>query len=121
VTISQWKTRLKVGCAVGFAVVIVAGWFSGSYRLAAHRERFRQLQELRVQNWELSREISEKKNHLAALKRGERPQDLRCTLPKLAKPACWPDTSRALSGSARQILVTRVSLGSSVGGFDIAL
>ena len=82
-TISLWNTRLKTGCAVGFAVVIVAGWFSGSYSIRAHRERYYQLQELRVQNWELAREISEKKNHLAALERGELPIGLFCTLPKL--------------------------------------
>jgi hypothetical protein len=83
VTIGPCKASLKAGCAVGFVVIIVAGWSSGSYSIAAHRERYRQLYELRVRNRELSRDISEKKDHLAVLKRGEPPLEPRCTLPKL--------------------------------------
>lgn len=70
-TISPRKMSLKAECAVGSTVVIFAGWFSGSYSIAVHQERFRQLQELQVRNWELSRSIFEQKR--AAETKSRRP------------------------------------------------
>ena len=59
-------------CVVGFGAILVAfvagWWFSGSYRITAHRERHRTIRELRIQNFELLRSISEEEHRLAALR-----------------------------------------------------
>ena len=78
------KDRSKMVCAVGFGAILVAflaGLFSGSYSITAHRERCREIRELRIQNFELSRSISEEEHRLAALRREDVPGNFRCRLP----------------------------------------